>query len=324
MFYKFKSLCTFTFVFGLSFKSVLAHTYIAKKGDTLSTILYQNKIRPIYGRKGMLEQILKLNPEMKKSKGDRIIPGEKIILVKMPTEQKINMVEGPLVSADPSSPGTELEARYVSNIFEQFFFWQVSPLVSWKELTANDSNESQNSKARVLSDMSYGASVIYGMRFNPELDVYAKVFVEKVNFSSDNSITVLKKNVTTTYLGVGTFLKQKWQMEAGMGDELFLTSPNTVAVEIKKVVLPQVKTIFKNDFYQFQEATLAYAFSGRALLPRKASGINPKFSYGAGVGLEAKLRNQSFYIGYEESFLKADSNSTDSKNILWRYTWATP
>jgi len=310
-------------VFSLSFKSAQAYAYIVKEGDTLSIILYQNKIRPIYGRNGMLEEVLKLNPEMRNSKGDRIIPGEKIILVKMPTEQRVKVVEEPVASVEPSKIEKKIETRYISNIFEQFFYWQISPVVSWKELTATDSNASQNSKARVLSDMSYGAGVVYGMRFNPELDIYSRVFVETVNFSSDNSIIILKKNVITTYLGVGTVYKKRWQLEVGMGDELFLTSPNAVSVEIKKVTLPQVKTIFKDDFYQFQEATLAYAFSGRALLPRKASGINPEFSYGAGIGLEAKFRNQSFYIGYEESFLKTDSNSTDSKNILWRYTWVT-
>lgn len=321
MFYKFTTLCVFTLVSGLSFKSAFAYTYIAKEGDTLSEILYQNNLKPIYGRSGTLEEVLKLNPEMRPAKGDRIRPGKKIILVEMPAEESLGPVE---VSVEPPKIEKAIEVRSVADIFNQVFFWQLSPVVSWKELTAKDSNASQKAKVRALSDMNYGADVMYGMRFSPDLDIYSRAFVEAVHFSSDNSITVLKKNITTTYLGVGAFYKQKWQMEAGMGDELFLTSPNTVSVEIKKVTLSQVKTIFKDDFYQFQEATLAYALSGRALLPRTASGIHSKFSYGAGVGLEAKLRNQSFYIGYEESFLKADSNSTDSKNILWRYTWATP
>lgn len=322
MFYHFKSLCTLTFVFCLSLKSVEAYTYIVKEGDTLSTILYRENLRPVYGRRGMLEEVLKLNPDIRDSKGDRITPGRKIVLVKIPAEE-VNLVEKSVDSFPPIKVEKETEVRSVSNVFDQNFFLEVSPAVSWKELTAKDSNTSQNSKVRVLSDMSYGLGVMYGMRFNPRWDIYSRGSMEIANFSSDNSIVVLKKKIATKYLGVGAFYKKKWQFEAGMGNELFLTSPNAASVEIKKVTLPQMQVIFKDDFYQFQEATLGYAISGRVLLPREASGMTPLFSYGAGAGLEAKLRNQSFYIGYEESFLKADSNSTDSKNILWRYTWAT-
>ena len=45
---------------------------------------------------------------------------------------------------------------------------------------------------------------------------------------------------------------------------------------------------------------------------------------GVGAGIEAKLRNQSFYLGYEKTILKSSGNSTDGQNIFWRYTWETP
>ena len=245
MFYKFKLVWAFTLVSSLSFKSAMAYTYIAKEGDTLSDILYQNNIKPIYGRRGMLKEILKLNPKMRHAKGNLIHTGEKIILIEMPNERSLTALEkeGPLEKPN--------EARRVSDIFDQFFFWQISPSVSWKELKATDSNAFQNSKARVLSDMSYGAGIVYGMRITPDLDLYSKLSVEAVNFSNDNSITVLKKNFTTSYLGVGGFYKKIWQFETGMGDELYLTSPNASSVEIKKVSMFQMKTIFKKGFYQF-------------------------------------------------------------------------
>jgi hypothetical protein len=331
-----KKLFILSAVAGISAQTASAFTYIAKKGDTLSDVLYKNDYKPIYGRGGSLEQTLKINPDIKYEKGNKIFPGTKIVLsgsivhgnyVLRSTGKKI-VVESVVEKNEPvvipeAAPVVD-HAREVSDIFDQVFFWQLSPSVSWKELTAKDSNINQNSNATALSDMSYGATVVYGMRFNPDMDIYSKLFLEAVNFSSDNSINVVKKNIVTSSLGAGFFYKKKWQVEAGMGDELFLTSPNATSVEIKKVSMPYLKSAYKNEFYQFQEASLLYALSGKILLPRSASGIDPKLSYGAGAGIEAKLRNQSFYLGYEKTILKASGNSTDGQNIFWRYTWETP
>lgn len=325
-----KPLFIFSAIAGVSAQSASAFTYIAKKGDTLTDVLYQKDYKPIYGRGGALEQTLKINPNIKYEKGNKIFPGTKIVLsgnvvpgnFALHTAGK-NTVLKLTETGSEAAPVVD-HVREVSDIFDQIFFWQLSPSVSWKELTAKDSNINQNSNATALSDMSYGATVVYGMRFNPDMDIYSRLFLEAVNFSSDNSINIVKKNIVTSSLGVGFFYKKKWQVEAGMGDELFLTSPNATSIEIKKVSMPHFKSAYKNEFYQFQEASLLYAVSGKILLPKSAPGIDPKLSYGAGAGIEAKLRNQSFYLGYEKTILKASGNSTDGQNIFWRYTWETP
>ena len=322
---------------GIGTQSASAFTYIAKKGDTLSDVLYQNDFKPIYGANGALEKTLKINPDIKYENGNKIFPGTKIVLsgkvvsgnyalqtgkrnYVLKTTQEETVVE----AVPPVEIPFENTTREVSDIFNQTFFWQLSPSVSWKDLEAKDSNANQNANATILSDMSYGASVLYGMRFNQDLDVYTHLFLESVKFSSANSVNIVKKNIVTTDLSVGVFYKKKMHVEVGVGDELFLTSPNSTSVEIKKVSLPQVKADYKNEFYQFQEASLLYALTGKALLPRSAPGIDPKFSYGVGAGIEAKLRNQSFYLGYEKTILKSSGNSTDGQNIFWRYTWETP
>lgn len=333
-----KPLFILSTIAGISTQASSADTYIAKKGDTLSDVLYENDYRPIYGAGGALEQTLKINPNIIYEKGNKIFPGTKIILTGKIVPGNYATMTGKTKSAPvvetfvenhdpvvvPESKAEATGAREVSDIFNQIFFWKLSPSVSWKELAAKDSNSNQNSNATVLSDMSYGASVVYGMLFSEDLDIYSRLFVESVNFSSDNSINIVKKNVVTSDLGVGVFYKKKLQVELGMGQELFLTSPNATSIEIKKVSIPQIKSSYKNEFYQFQEASLLYAVSARALLPKSSPGIDPKLSYGAGAGLEAKLRNQSFYLGYEKSFLKSSDNSTDAQNIFWRYTWETP
>lgn len=311
---------------------VCAITYVAKEGDTISDVLYAHNFKPIYGTRGALEKTLKLNPSVKMDKGNKIFPGTKIILSgQQVSDEEMGkfLVLKDAVAKAETVPVPEViipmeDNRIPSDIFNQTFFWQIAPSISWKELVSKDSNSIQNARATVLSDMSYGASIMYGMKFHEDLDLYSRLFIESINFSSDNSISIVDKKLTTTSVGVGFFYKKVWQFEAMMNQELFLTSPNANSIEIKRVVLPEFKTTFKKEFYQFQEATLSYALSGKAILPKSGVDIDPSISFGAGAGIEARLRNQAFFLGYEESFLKASSNSTDSKNIFWRYTWETP
>lgn len=331
-----KSITIFSIIAAFGTQSSFAFTYIAKKGDTLTDVLYENDFKPIYGLAGALEQTLKINPNIKFEKGNKIFPGTKIVLTGkivpgnyvLKTSKADSLVEVLTEKNEyivsPFAPIEVKQVREVSDVFNQIFFWQLSPSVSWKNLTAKDSNAIQNSSATVLSDMSYGVNVLYGMRLNEELDVYSNFFVEFAKFSSDNSITIVKKDLVAKKLGIGLFYKKKLQLEAGMDDELFLTSPNATSIEIKKVSIPQLKAAFKNEFYQFQEAALSYAVSGKILLPRSVASIDSKFSFGAGAGVVTQLRNQSFYLGYEKTSLKSSVNSTDSQNIFWRYTWETP
>lgn len=106
-----------------------------------------------------------------------------------------------------------------------------------------------------------------------------------------------------------------------MNEQFFLTSPSYGSVDIKKVTIPELKGSYSKDFYHYKQAALIYTLGASAFLPRTSPDITAKFGYGAGGSLEAKLRNQSFKIGFEENFLKATSNSTNAQNIYWKYIW---
>jgi hypothetical protein len=54
--------------------------YIVKRGDTLTSILYEKKLKPIYGKNGTLAKTLSLNPKLDSSIGNKIFPTMKIIL----------------------------------------------------------------------------------------------------------------------------------------------------------------------------------------------------------------------------------------------------
>lgn len=69
------------FSIGLA-SSVVAESveYVIRKKDTLSEVLYAHKLLPIWGKEGSVAQTLKLNPDLKNSRGNFLRPGQTILL----------------------------------------------------------------------------------------------------------------------------------------------------------------------------------------------------------------------------------------------------
>ena len=309
------------------------YVYVVKKHDTLSNILYLKNLKPIYGKSGMLAHTLRLNPHIKlKGNGNKIYPGMRIILVDAgPVVASIqnpnSMVEQPTdakqatLGDEPTIAKQAMTVHESNENFEQSTYWILTPTLSWKNLSSTDDNIYRTSQIDALSNMSYGLAFTYGMHFEEGLDIYSKLAIESASFIEDRSIQLEKKDFLTSRFNVGVLYDQKWNLAVGMNDEFFLTSPAANRVEVKKIALPEIKLDYQKDFYQYKNAKLAYMLSGVAILPKSTPELNSEFSYGGGFGVEARLKNQSFAIGYELKLLKATGNSTDNHNIFWNYTW---
>lgn len=310
--------------------SAQEHFYIIKKNDTLTDVLYAKKLRPIYGKHGTLSKILKLNPHLRSHRGNKIFPDTKIVFAEGEMPVRMIAESGELaksiLASQIQTPGQEQKESFkppASSVddFKQTFYWNASPSISWKNLTSTDENFYRRSSIQALSDTSYGASFLYGMRFEENVDIYSSFFLESVNFAQDNSINLIKKKFISSRFGVGGAYKKNWLLEIAMNDEFFLTSPNSSTVEIKKVTLPEIRSSYIKSFYQYKEAELSYQMGGNLIFPRSSPEVDSHFSFGVGGALEAKLRNQSFRIGLDLNYLKAEGNSTNSQNIYWKYTW---
>lgn len=296
--------------------------YVVKKGDTLSSILLKKEYKQLYGKNGAIAHSLQLNPHLKKSRGDKIYPNMQIRLVdEKVAEIKIQVPKNEEKFVINRNESTN--QRTPANNFNQRFFWEIGPSVSWKSLSSTDENAYRRSKINALSKTNYGVTLSYGMHYSERIDIYSRIFLESVSFSPDRSVNLLKKKFISSSLSVGVSHERVWFLEIGMSDGYFLTSPSTLTVDIKKITLPEIKAGHVEDFYLYQEAKLAYSLSASAFLPRESEEIKTDFSYGAGAALEAKLRNQSFKIGFDFNLLKSSGNSTNNQNIYWKYVWET-
>jgi hypothetical protein len=67
--------------------------HVVRSGETLSNILYDLNLKPIYGKHGTLKEALLLNPKINNRKDYKVYPGEKIKLANVNTENKISSTE---------------------------------------------------------------------------------------------------------------------------------------------------------------------------------------------------------------------------------------
>lgn len=302
--------------------------YIIKKGETLSDILFEKDIGPIYGPRGNLQAILKLNPKLRNG-GNRLLANTKILLPITPKrETKIVRVE-PKCQEIPLQPKPIYLERKVSSTAkmeqiedsEQHFYYQISLLASWKNLSSTDENIYRRSTISALSKTNYGADLLYGMQIDQDLKIYSKLFFEHVEFIEDNSVNLSEKKFLSTEVAFGTAINKKWDVSLAMSDQFFLTSPSSNNAEVKKVTLPKLDVSYLKKFYQYKEAKVEGKISGRMFAPRSTPDISASTGYGACVEVKAQLKNQSFKIGFEDSRLKAKGNSTEVQNVYWMYTW---
>jgi len=319
---------------------------IIKKGDTISDVLYAKNVEPIYGPRGAMNEILKLNKRLRARQGHHVYVGEKIYIGNViprtettlattssvtrtaPMEifveskkQKKNPVLAPVVSI-PSRKIAETTDTDQDD-FNQTFSWKFSPSLSWKALSSSDSNNTQSAEISALSDAAYGLNFNYIMNFDSNIQVAAGLLLEASKFSQDPTIQLKEKSFFTKNFSFGISAYHKWLFDFSMTDCFYLTSPNSTTVEIKTVAQPEFKTSYEHNFYQFKKAKIAGVFSGAIVFPRPSSELETNMGYGAGASVEARLRNQVFSMGYDLRLLKAKTNSTQSQNIFWKYSWET-
>jgi hypothetical protein len=72
------------FVSGALAEESSSTVYRVKQKESVSEILFRLRIVPVYGKKGALARTLELNPKIRTNHGDRVYPGDELVLPSMP------------------------------------------------------------------------------------------------------------------------------------------------------------------------------------------------------------------------------------------------
>lgn len=260
--------------------------YVVSEGDTLSGILFNHQIGPLYGPRGKIQEVLKIN-KIKKA-GDKILSGQKILI--------------PVLffsSEEKALPIKQKESRlYFQVNFKPTYF-----RIDSKDKVTGDS-------ASILSELSpeIGASLYFDL----DRKNLFRFTVSSLFYSLQKDESILLKNqkgnrtsLSAEYLrNFGSFTSL---LGLSMKEELFPFSKTPGELSLEKKVIPHFSAGIIYPFIEKNSTSISGEIGGDYLLSQKNNAYNIssgtrfwsglKFShYNHDLGLFFNLSNQQTSI----------------------------
>jgi hypothetical protein len=312
--------------------------HVIQKGETVSDILFNRNISPIYGRKGFLKGTLKLNPYLVTRKGNKVYPGD-VVLIKYRSLQftlkeglpekknkKSDVVEQIHFTNDEANRSTASSApvplgTVIQHYLDQSSYWSFIPSIYWQTLDAVHENIYRRSEIHSYSNNNYAFVFLGGKQLEKGINLYTRASLNFSSFEMGQEDQVVTKKFTTSSFYVGAEFYKKYQLELGMEDKLYLLTSAPTSADMKKIKVPKISIGRMSDFYQYKSAVFSGELNGKVYLPRDSVSIKGKTGYGAGGELKMKFSNQAVSIGLEKDFLKAQEITTNSQLLFLKFKW---
>ena len=310
--------------------------HIVRRGETLSNILYNLNLEPIYGKNGALKEALLLNPKISIRKNYKIYPGEKIKLSIVNLDNKNILTEknGHLLENHETRLGeVQVNPKETENLEskptilvnqvdrEQFIFMRLSPQISWLKATSTNTNQYQNSQISALSKANPGALGAFGINVSENFNVQAFAYLSEVNFYQDEQYNLPKSSFVRQAYGLASEYrldpKNRFSLRAGFFDEFYLTMNDTTTINIETAQIPEIHWGYRRILGQYKNVTLDSGIFGKFIIPYSASTINGRFGYGLGGDFLLMLKNKGLRFFYNYSDAKALNKSTQTFELGW-------
>jgi hypothetical protein len=305
------------------------YIYVVKKGETLSSILFDQNLEPIYGKKGNLKKILKLNLIV--NDGNKIFPGKIIKLFTVKSENKIFEVKatpkeneirvGTAPASIPESelliPTTNLKTDFDH---EQYIFIRFAPQISWMKVSSKSTNEFQKSSINTLSKASPGLIGNYGINISEKYNIQAFTYLSQVNFYQVENYQLSKNSFLRQAYGLGSDYHldpiNRFSFKIGFFDEFFLTT-NDKMINVETAQIPEAHWGYRRILGQYKNVTLDSGLFGKFIIPYNSATINGQFGYGLGGDLLLMFKNKGLRFFYNYSNAEAKNKTTKTLELGW-------
>ena len=331
--------------------SALADIYIVKNGDTVSKILAERNLFPIYGVNGSLAQVLASNESLRKSKGNLIFPGMRLNLaldnlILTDSKSRLSKSSSPISKKPTLKQSTqksqsensvsEIASDESSNKVESVVLPESDKksLVSHSDLgiagisefiRVKASDTISGADATLLSDASIGFRLTWGQNWSHNFRSYLSYQSLKVSIQESSSATknlTNKENTLANYL-VGAEYQQaenlKWMGTLSYGETLVSRALNSTTVAIEKLVLPSLFAGIEYKLYQVDNLSLQALGGLIFTMPTQQQTYDAKLSIGKKIGLGLADMIGPFKIAgevyYQNTDLKMQDAGYDESNI---------
>lgn len=333
----------------MSFNSSASEVvHIVKFGDTISSILFDLDLKPIYGKRGLLKETLRLNPKVNNRKDFKIFPGEKIKislannlannLVKKEEKNELTNQNNSLSQKQETPPSALViidppkNSRLLSQVAqaaqvepadsqEQYIFVRVAPQVSWMKVLSSNSTAFQTSQVNALSKASPGFLGTFGVNVSDNFNLQTFTYLSEVHFYQDAKYNLSKNSFLRQAYGLGGEYrldpKNRFSLRAGFFDEFYLTMNNTTTINIETAQIPEVHWGYRHILGQYKNVTFDSGIFGKFIIPYSASSIDGQFGYGLGGDFLLMFKNKGLRFFYNYSDAKALNKSTKTFELGW-------
>lgn len=310
--------------------------YRVKPGDTLSQILFSMNLGPLYGPKGFVAQIAKLNQKMVRDGGDGIRPGGLIIIRQMPSLDQAPPAKG--VDAPPtakSGTAPSFTAPFPTATPEPILFSDISLSVGADYLALDGQQISNGTYGRLLSELSPALNVDWRQGWSEQFGTHVFLSWQNIRIQpAPQGTSVQNTSPSRSAIGFGFSYRLtpnlSFKMDGGMAQQLFYHAVSTGVLMIDTVPLLRLHQelqfkIIKRGPFAVQASAGGSLFGAGA-----GSGYDIEAGSGFDLGLqiEQSFKTSTFGCGprYEERKQKTsilDLNERDL-GLLCRFVLKSP
>lgn len=296
----------------LSTYSTSALTYRVKRGDTLSQIIRDNIEGRIYGDKGYLKKILRLNPKLK---DPNYIDTEQVIILKVEREKPAEVVETETAPEDEIKQD-EIKQDQVEEEIEFQPYSEVKLIPHLLNTTVT--NVSSTTTQEIKASGAYGmmASIPLHWRDNFSTQIGLSASRTKFEIGAGKTLTNPRQLISDFFYGGSFRLNRSFRIDINGGYKTlpFFTEISTNQYEIRLIQSPFLHNEIKYLYsYKLWSATVSVPFSYQFGASENNLQTDGGFGYGAHIEIHRAFKYGVWLLGARHEILKNSFNNFDTE-----------
>jgi hypothetical protein len=327
---QFQKVNLFILLLLLSFKTSAADFHIVEEGETISDILYEYEIGPIYGKRGHLEKMLKLNPKLSESRGDKIKPGMKILLTEavvldysFPFVKEVASVKlgEPLVlRAREIASEEEPKSEVVNQEFTQHSFFTLSPRSTLMAINSVDDVRLGGSDVTNLTKAAVGIYGEWRIMIRPATSIFIFSAIDFLEFYKDTNFSLTDTSFKRTTFGVGGEKSigsdSKISAIIQVNQNYFLEVVTPTNVQIRELTQTELKAQYTKNVFSVGKVNSEIGLGVMAIMPSSRDQYKSKLGYGVRVEWTTRFLSKEIQLSYGQKRFSVNSIDNTSKEIL--------
>ncbi len=297
------------FIYALSFLSLLEAEasdfikYRVKQNDTLSGILYQLNIGPIYGKKGYQESSVLKNGLP--YNGNKLKIGDELLI---PTTR----VSRALAARENAVQTSDDKDQYQSLV--------LSSSISRLDFASSSDDFFQHSDLKVSSRPVPGIGLNYNVHWDSNWIISAYGQLSQVSFYQSDVVKYESLKFTRKNFGLSLGYQtaaSTWSLSAGYQDHFYFSFPTMLTVNTEVIALPETQLSFRTKLKEYKKMSIKMGIAAGAILPQNSSALKSRLGYSSGLEflVGTKTSNLKFFVNRSQASAKANRTDTTEFGI---------